>query len=97
MPTERLHRVSGHAILALSLTAFATVLTGYVQAPQPDEGTSAHIFQLTILLVVPAVVLFLASINWKRPSRDLRPLAMPSVALVAAFTALYYLEHVWYR
>jgi hypothetical protein len=77
----------------LSVIALLTVLSGYFQRPQPDEGTGAHIFQLSIVALVPTILLFLATADWKQPSRSARPLAIPAVALVIAFAALYYLEH----
>lgn len=93
MRGPQINRVSAIVILALSLTALFTVLSGYAQPPQPDEGTAAHIFQLSLVALVPAILLFLASADWKQPSRTMRPLAIPAAALVLAFAALYYLEH----
>ncbi|HEY4932941.1 MAG TPA: hypothetical protein VII23_15330 [Terriglobales bacterium] len=78
---------------SLSLTALLTVLVGYTQPPQPDEGALAHIFQLSIVALVLMIVLFLATADWKQPLRSARPLAFPAVALMTAFAALYYLEH----
>ena len=97
MTRQQVNRVSGRVILALSLIALLTVLSGYFQPPQPDEGTAAHIFQLSIVALVPLILLFLATADWKQPSRSARPLAFPVAALVVAFAALYYLEHYHYR
>jgi hypothetical protein len=44
MEAQQINRISGRVLMALSLLAFVTVLTGYAQAPQADEGTGAHIF-----------------------------------------------------
>jgi hypothetical protein len=93
MRAQQINRVSSKVILVLSLTALLTVITGYFQPPQPDEGTGAHIFQLCIVLLMPTILLFLATADWKRPLRNARALALPAVALVIAFGALYYLEH----
>jgi hypothetical protein len=93
MRAEQVNRVSSRIILVLSLIALLTVITGYFQPPQPDEGTGAHIFQLSIVLLVPMILLFFGTADWKKPARIARPLAFPAVALVAAFAALYYLEH----
>jgi hypothetical protein len=93
MSKEQINRASGKVLIVLSLTALLAVLSGYAQPPQPDEGAAAHIFQLSILVLVPAILLFLATADWSRPSRGARPLAFPVAALVAAFGALYYLEH----
>jgi hypothetical protein len=92
MPTQ-INRVSGKVIVALSLIALIVVLTGYTQPPQADEGAAAHIFQLSIVALVPIVLLFLATADWKRPLRSARPLTVPAAALILAFGALYYLEH----
>jgi len=89
----QINRISSRVIIALSLMALLAVLGGYFQPPQPDEGTAAHIFQLSIVALVPMLLLFLATTDWRRPSRSARPLAFPAATLVVAFAALYYLEH----
>ena len=99
MMPQQVHRVSGVAMVALSLIALVTVLWGYTiprgtPAPQ-DEGTGAHVFQLAIVLLVPVGLVFLGSANWNEPRRLARPLAIAGVAVVTAFAALYYLEHSW--
>jgi hypothetical protein len=93
MSKQQINRISGKVLIVLSLTALLAVLSGYAQPPQPDEGAAAHIFQLSILFLVPVILLFLATADWSRPSRGARALAFPAAALVAAFGALYYLEH----
>jgi hypothetical protein len=93
MRAQQINRVSGRVLIALPLIALLAVLSGYTQPPQPDEGTAAHIFQLSIVVLVPMLLLFLATADWRRPSRNVRPLAFPAAALVVAFGALYYLEH----
>jgi hypothetical protein len=93
MREQNLNRVSGIMLAVLSLTALLAVLSGYFQPPQPDEGTAAHIFQLSIAALVPTILLFLATADWKQPLRSARLLAFPATALVLAFGALYYLEH----
>jgi len=97
METQRFNRVCGNVLIGLSLTALVTVLTGYAQAPQPDEGTGAHIFQLAVVAAVPTIVLFLVTADWRARRRSVRPLAIAGAALVLAFGALYYLEHYWWR
>jgi hypothetical protein len=97
MRGEQINRLSGKVIIVLSLVALLTVASGYFQPPQPDEGTGAHVFQLSIALLVPMILLFLATADWKRPVRSARTLAFPATALVAALAALYYLEHHHYR
>lgn len=97
MDGHQINRVSCKVLIVLSLTALLTVLIGYTQPPQPDEGTLAHIFQLSIVASVPTIFLFLATADWKQPWRSVRPLALPAAVLVLAFAALYYLEHYHYR
>jgi len=87
------NRVSGIVIIVLSLTALLAVLSGYTQPLQPDEGTAAHIFQLSIVALVPMVLLFLVTADWRQPWRSARPLVLSGTALIFAFGALYYLEH----
>ena len=98
MDVGRVNRVSGKVVVALSAIALLTVLTGYLRPPhhaEKDEGAEAHIFQISITLVVPTILLFLATADWKRPWQSARPLALPAAALVLAFAALYYLEHYY--
>jgi membrane protease YdiL (CAAX protease family) len=92
MPSQ-INRVSGIVIIILSLTALLAVLSGYTHPLLPDEGTAAHIFQLSIVALVPGILLFLATADWRQPWRSARPLALSGAALVFAFEALYYLEH----
>lgn len=85
--------MSGYILIALSLIALLTVLTGFTQPPQSDEGAGAHIFQLSIVAFVLMLLIFLGTADWKQPLRSARPLALSAAALVLAFVALYYLEH----
>jgi hypothetical protein len=94
---ERVNWLSGLLLTALSLTALLDVLLlGYTRPPLPDEGAGAHIFQLSIVALVPAGLAFLATADWALPVRLVRRLAVPAVFVVLAFTALYYLEHYYY-
>ena len=100
MNSDRLNIVSSRIILVLSLIALLMVISGYSQPRHPaptDEGAGAHIFQIAIVLVVPALLLFVFTADWKQPARSALRLAVPGIALVAAFTALYLLEHVYFR
>lgn len=83
-------------MLVLSFIALLTVLTGYFQAPQPDEGAAAHIFQLSIVLLCPAFLIFLVTADWSHTRRVFQTIVPASAAVFLAFAALYYLEHVWY-
>ena len=97
MRAQQINRVSGIVLIVLSLIAPFTVLIGLAQPPQPlpkDEGAGAHVFQLSIVALVPMTVLFLATADLTRPWRSARPLLFAAAATVLAFGALYYLEHV---
>jgi len=58
MRGQQINSVSGKVLIVLSLTALLAVLSGYTQPPHPDEGASAHIFQLSIVALVPIILLF---------------------------------------
>jgi len=94
---QQLNRASTIGLIVLSLTALLDVLlVGYTQPPLPDEGTGAHIFQLSIVALVPMGLLFLATADWTQPVRTVRRLAFPAAVVVLAFAALYYLEHYFH-
>jgi hypothetical protein len=93
MREQQINRVSGKVLIVLSLTALLAVLSGYTHPPQPDEGAAAHIFQLSVLALVPMIVFFLGTADWRQPLRSALRLAFPATALFLAFGALYYLEH----
>ena len=91
--TQQINRVTGKALIVPSLAALLTVLSGYTQPPTQDEGTAAHIFQLSIVAAAAMILVFLATADWGHPLRSARPLVFPCAALVLAFGGLYYLEH----
>jgi|ERR1700690_159194 len=95
MSGERINRISGRIVTGLSVLALLTVMSGYLQPPhvETDEGAGAHIFQLSIVALVPTILLFFVTADWKKPLRSARTLVFPAAALVLAFGALYYLEH----
>jgi hypothetical protein len=92
--TQHLNRLSGFALVLLSLTALVVVLWGYTQPPLPDEGTGAHIFQLSIVALLPVALVFVLTGDWSQPRRTGRPLVVAAAATMLAFAALYVLEHV---
>ena len=97
MRRPEINRVSGIALIVLSLTALLDVLLlGYTQPPLSDEGTGAHIFQLSIVALVPTGFLFLATADWTQPVQTVRRLAFPAAVVILAFAALFYLEHYFY-
>jgi FtsH-binding integral membrane protein len=93
MTREQINRISGKILVVLSLVALLAVLSGYTQPPQPDEGAAAHIFQLSIVMIVPMLLLFFATADFKRGWRSVRSLIFSAATLVVAFAALYRLEH----
>jgi hypothetical protein len=102
MSEQRANRITGHIVLGLSLFAMslvvgATVLTmqgKFEPSPDGDEGTAAHLFQLAIVLIVPAGLAFLVTADWRQPWTVVKRLALPAVALGVAFSTLYYMEHL---
>ncbi len=93
MRVQQLNRVSGRVLIALALIALLMVVTGYFGPHQSDEGAAAHVFQLSIVALLPMGLLFLATADWKAPLRSTRILVIPASVLLLAFSALYYLEH----
>lgn len=102
MSDVRVNRISGQAVLGLSLFAMflvvgATVLTilgRFGPPPDGDEGTAARLFQIAIVLLLPAGLTFLATADWRQPRDVMKRLAIPAIALVVAFSTLYYMEQV---
>jgi hypothetical protein len=97
MSTQQANRISGRVLLTFSLIALFTVASGFLlhpnAPPETDEGTAAHIFQISVTLAVFTTLIFLFTADWKQPLRSARPLAIPIVVLVVAFGILYYFEH----
>lgn len=102
MKNQKINRVSGQVVLGLSLFAMFLVVCVSVLAilgifhpsPDGDEGVAAHLFQIAIVLLMPAGLTFLFSSDWQRPLKVMKRLAVPAVALVVAFSTLYYMEHL---
>jgi hypothetical protein len=95
MQTQQFNRISIKVIIGLCFVALLAVITGYMQPPQPDERSAAHIFQIAIVLLAPTILVFLLTLDWKKPLSGTRPLAFPAAILFVAFAALYYLERYW--
>src|SRR5215467_7753570 len=96
MSEQQINSLSGKILIILSLTALLAVLSGYTHPPLSDEGAAAHIFQLSVVALVPMILVFLLTADWKTPLWSIRLLALPVVALLLALGALYYLEHGYY-
>lgn len=80
------------AAIALSLFALVLVL-GNVAAgvpPQPDENSSAHLFQLAMAAQVPLLTLFMATADWTRARATIILLAAQLCSAVAAVGALWW-------
>ena len=80
---------------AMSLGALATVLVFLAlhgTAPQADEGTAAHIWQLLMAAQAPIVLFF--AIKWvpQSPRQALVILAMQVAAAVAAMAPVFLLR-----
>lgn len=74
--------------VAMSVAALATVLVHLAlhgPAPEPDEGTAAHLWQLLMVAQAPVVAVF--AIRWL-PGNPRRALPVLALQLGAALAAL---------
>ena len=102
MTNQIINKISGYVISGLSLFSMflvggATILTmlgRFNPSPDGDEGTAAHLFQFAIVLLSPAGLVLLVTADWHRPLNTAKRLILPAVALVVAFSTLYYMEHL---
>jgi hypothetical protein len=99
----QLNRASTAGLLIISAAAWLVVLplwygmfTGQVPPPGGDEGTTAHLFQLCIALLLPLGVAFVASVDWSHPAVALKPVALSGVFVVLALGTVFYLENIYY-
>ncbi|MEO8811259.1 MAG: hypothetical protein ABI386_13530, partial [Rhodanobacter sp.] len=78
------------SVAALILVLVHVVLVGAVAARQPDEGATAHIFQLLLLAQVPLVAFF--AIKWlpRGPGIALPVMALQAAAVVVALAPVYF-------
>jgi hypothetical protein len=82
-----LKRPTGFLPMAMSSAAIFIIVLHIVRfgpAPQPDEGTSAHLWQLLMAAQVPVVALF--AIKWlpQAPKQAVVVLVLQIVGIVAA-------------
>jgi hypothetical protein len=81
--------------LAMSLGALTTVLAFLAvhgSAPQADEGTAAHLWQLLMAAQVPIVLFF--AVRWvpQSPRQGLRILGVQLLAAIAALAPVFMLD-----
>jgi succinate dehydrogenase hydrophobic anchor subunit len=97
MPAYQINRVTAIVLIALSgLALLDVILLGYLRPPLQDEGTGAHIFQLSLVMMVLVGMLFLATADWTQPAAIVGRLAVPAVIALLALAALFYLENYYY-
>jgi hypothetical protein len=95
MNTSPMRSTSAVAPVVMSLAALALVLihvARYGLVHEADEGTSAHLFQLLMVLQVPVIAFF--AIKWlpQAPGKALVVLAAQFLTALAAFAALFAME-----
>lgn len=85
MTREHIGRIAGVAPLACSAFAFAIVIANVaLRVPaQPDEGASAHMWQLLIAVQLPLIAVFVVTADWHRPKASVL-LGAQLLALTAA-------------
>lgn len=92
--TVGLHVFSFTALLPLLVLYARALATGHLPPPERDEGTGAHLFQLSIAALLPVGLAFLATAEWTEPVRLARRIALPTLFVALALGLLYYYEHV---
>jgi hypothetical protein len=99
----KLNRASTVGLIVFSATALAVVLplwygmlTGHVPPSEGDEGTAAHLFQVSIAALLPMGLVFLVTADWTQPVRAVRRMALPGIVVVLALGTVFYLENVYY-
>ena len=95
MNTQPMRIPSAVAPVVMSLAALALVpihVARYGLVREVDEGTSAHLFQLLMVLQVPVIAFF--AIKWlpQAPRPALIVLAVQLLTALAAFAAVFVME-----
>jgi hypothetical protein len=90
-----LKKPSAFLPLAMSLLAVSIILTHLIRygpAPQADEGTAAHLWQLLIAAQILIIAFF--AIRWlpQTPRQALAVLAIQAGAVLAALAPVYVLH-----
>ena len=92
-----LSRALGHPSaflpIIMSILAVLVILTHIVRfglAPQPDESTSAHLWQLLMASQIPIIMIF--AIRWlpESPRSSLVVLALQAAAGIVALAPIYF-------
>ena len=86
MTQVRVNRISAWVPLICSALAFTIVMANILARvpPQPDENTSAHLWQLLMAGQLPFVAVFAATSDWRHWQRPAGLLALQLVAIAAA-------------
>ena len=84
------------AILPLAMASAAPGIVlvhaaRYGVVHEADEGTSAHLFQLLMVLQVPADVFLLAKWLPRDPGWTLQVLGLQAIVVLAAFAGVFFL------
>lgn len=94
MHISPIKRISGWLPVAMSLAAL-TVLLGHAfffgVAREPDEGATAHVFQLLMAAQAPVIGLFAFKELSRAPMEALPVLALQIAAALAALAPVYLL------
>jgi hypothetical protein len=93
--TNTLKHPSAFLPITMSLLAVAVIVTHIARfgtAPQPDEGTSAHLWQVLMGLQIPIIAFF--ALRWlpKSPRSSSLVLTLQAAAGIAALVPVYLLH-----
>jgi hypothetical protein len=92
---DLLKRPTGFLPIALSSFVLALIVTRLIRfgpAPQPDEGTEAHLFQILMPAQVPLMALFAISWLEQRPKAAMRVIALQIGAALVVFASVFALH-----
>jgi hypothetical protein len=99
MADSSINRAAERTAIGLAGFALFLVIIGVtlwaIRPPQPppqDEGALARLFQLSVALLVPTLIAFVATADWRHPWRNARTLAFTFVTLAIAFGLLRFAE-----
>ena len=95
MTPSLLKRPSAFLPIAMSLSALAIVALFIARngtAPQADEGTAAHLWQLLMAAQVPIVLFFVVKWLPRSPRRTVSVLAIQIAAALAALAPVFMLR-----